>query len=160
MSTRGRRLVGVLLDAITYAATAAGITFLFGVVISFPLGYGFVGVKYVLFYLGFAAWALAIVVAWPGSAWKRPNLSFDLLSFGGSDEEETTVPWVDTDPAGESGDPDQTPYQALVQQLPPARFVPVPPADRVSTGIRLFLAAFAIHGTSYTMEVVFGVAAV
>lgn len=160
MSPRGRRLVGAALDAATYAATAAGITFLFAALVSFPLGYGLVGVKYALFYIGFAAWAIAIVVSWPESAWKRPNLSFDILSFGGSDDEDTTVPWVDTDPSGQSGEPDQTPFQALVQSLPPARFVPVPPSYRVPTGIRLFLAAFTIHAVSFVMEAVFGVVAV
>lgn len=161
MNTSGRRLVGAVLDAVTYAATAVVITFLFGALVSFPLGYGLVGVKYALFYLGFAAFAIAIVVSWPGSAWKRPSLSFDLLSFDGrSNDDETTVPWVDTDPGDESGTTDQTPYQALVQRLPPARFVPVRPADRVPTGLRLFLAAFAIHGTSFVMEVVFQINAV
>lgn len=161
MSSRGRQFIGAALDAVTYAATAAVITFLFAALVSFPLGYGLVGVKFGLFYLGFAAWAIAIVVSWPGSAWKRPNLSFDLLSLGGNtDDDETTVPWVDTDPSGESGEPDQTPYQALVQSLPPARFVPVRPSYRVPTGIRLFLAAFTIHATSFVMETVFGIAAV
>lgn len=158
MSGRGSRLLAAILDAVTYALVAAAIATSVAAILSLPLGAGLVGVKYVLFYVGFAVFGAAIIVSWPSSAWRDANLSFDFLSFGeDEDEDETTVPWVDTDPSTESGRPEQTPFQALVQALPPARFLPARPADRLPTGLRLFLAAIAIHGTSFVLEAVFGV---
>lgn len=162
MSARGRRLVAAVLDAVTYAVAAAAIATAVTAVVSFPLGHGLVGVKFGLFYLTFLVFAAATAVSWPGSAWKSPNLSFSLLTLdflGSKDEEEPTVPWVDTDPSGESGTTDETPFQALVQRLPPARFLPARPAHRFPTGLRLFLAAFAIAATSIILERVFGAVA-
>lgn len=150
-----RRIVAALLDAVTYALTAAALATLVSALVSYPLGYGLVGVKFGLFYIGFLVFAVAIVVSWPGSAWKNPNLSFDVL-FRSGDDEETVVPWVDTEPSEQSGEPEQTPFQALVQRLPPARFLPATPGRRLPTGFRLFLAAIAIHLTSFVLERVFG----
>lgn len=161
MTTRGRRLAAAILDAVTYALAVAAITTIVSALVSFPLGYGLVGVKYGLFYLGFVVFLLAIVVSWPGSAWKAVDLSFDLImpapGRGSDRDDEPEVPWVDMEPSGQSGTANQTVFQAFVQQLPPARFLPAHPADRLPDGLRLFLAAFAVHGTSFALEVVFGV---
>jgi len=161
MSERGRRFAAAILDAVTYAVAVVAITTLLSALVSFLLGHGLVGVKYGLFYLGFVVFLLAIVVSWPGSAWKDVDLSFDLVvpvpGRGSGSDDEVDVPWVDTEPSGESGTADQTVFQAFVQRLPPARFLPAHPAGRLPDGLRLFLAAIAVHGTSFALEVVFGV---
>lgn len=154
---RGRRLVAAVVDAVTYALLAAVLATGVAALVSLPLGFGLVGVKYALFYLGFLVFAIAVVVSWPGSAWQDVDLSFGLLTRGPSEDDEPTVPWVDTAPSGRSGEPEQTPFQATVQAVPPARLVPAPPSDRLPTGLRLFLAALAIHATSLALETVFGV---
>jgi hypothetical protein len=160
MSARGRRWLAALLDSVTYALTAAGLATAASALVSYPLGAGLVGVKFGLFYLGFLVFAIAIVVSWPGSAWQDANLSVDLLSIWRDDDEETAVPWVDTEPSGTSGEPAESPFQAVVQALPPARFLPARPDERLPTGFRLFLAAIAIHATSFVLERYFGAVAV
>lgn len=160
MSTRGRRLAAAVLDAVTYALTAAVVVTLAAALISFPLGQGLFGVVYLQFIVALLCFGFATLVSWPGSAWQSPNLSFDVLFGGGREEDdETVVPWVDLGPTESSGDPDQTPFQALVQRLPPARFLPTPPSQRLPTGLRLYLAAFTIAAISYWLNVHGGVTA-
>lgn len=131
--------VGQLLDAVTYAATVTGAIFAAASVVSFALGSDWVGVKYLLFYVGFLAFGYATFTLWPTPPWKRDEMTEPKQpSIGGRDE---------------------TRVQALAQELPPARFRPLPADERWPDGVKLLLTSVAILGTSYAMETVFGVAA-
>lgn len=159
MRGRGRRLAAAILDAVTYAALSAVVATIVSAAITIPLGYGLWGVMYGLFLLALFTFGFASVASWPSSAWRSPNLSFDILFRSGDEDDETVVPWVDTEPSAESGGRDQTAFEALVQRLPPARFLPARPADRLPTWVRLYLSSFAIAAVSYWLNIGVGVTA-
>jgi len=136
---RRRVWLGQLLDAVTYTATVTAVVFAAASVVSFFLGFDWVGVKVLLFYAGFLAFGYATFTLWPTPPWKK--------------DEQTT-------PSQPSiGEQEESRIQALAQELPPARFRPLPVDERLPIGVKLFLASLAILGTSFVMETVFGVAA-
>lgn len=138
MARRGVWL-GQLLDAVTYAVVVTAVLVAASGVPSFAFGFGWVGVKYLLFVVGILAFGYATFTLRPRPPWK--------------DDEAT-------EPTGTSvGDREETRVQALAQEVPPARFRRLPVDERLPDGVKMFLASLAILGTSYAMEAVFGVAA-
>ena len=129
-----------LIDAVTYALVVAGTLFAAASAVSFAFGAGWVGVKYLLFYVGFLAFAYATFTLWPTPPWKKEE---------GSEPKQPSI-----------GGREETRFQAFAQEVPPARFRPLPVDQRWPVGVKMFLASIAILGTSYAMETVFGVAAV
>lgn len=129
---------GRLLDAVTYAALVAVLVTAVAAIVSFPLGYGWVGVKYGLFWVGWLTFGYAVFTLRPTPPWK--------------DEDERSGESI---PKGNAG---ETRFQRVVQSLPPARFVPLPKVDRLPESVKLFLSAIALLATSFALEAVFGVA--
>lgn len=138
MTSEYHSRLGRLLDAVSYAVAVTAAVVACGGALSFPVGLDWLGVKWVLFLVGWLTFGYATFTLRP-----KP-------------------PWSDDDPAAaETGRPvgnrTETRFQAAVQRLPPARFRQVPVDDRLSDGARLFLASLAMLGTSLAMEVVFGI---
>jgi hypothetical protein len=129
-SPRGRRA----LDAVAYAVAVTAVVGALSGVASLAAGAGLVGVKYGLFVVGILLFGVATFKLRPSP----PD------SDGGR-------AFLPVDRRGESS------FQAAVQRALPARYR-VPPGDRLSDAVRLFLASLLALATSYLMERIFGIA--
>jgi len=114
--------------------------------------------------VGFSALSatLAVLSGWrPAPGVKYGLFAFGWLAFGyGTFKLLPSRPWRDSDqridPFGAAAD-EQTKFQELVQRLPPGRLRPVPAAERVPTGARVFVASLVMLGTSIVLEQAFGI---
>lgn len=120
------------LDALVYSIVVVVAVVVGSGIVSFPLGFGWVGVKYVLFFLGFFTFGIS-------AFFLRP-----------------TPPWKDSDESG--GRREESRFQAFVQRLPPDQYE-LPPDDRLPTAAKLFIASVLMLVVSFVMETSFGVVA-
>jgi hypothetical protein len=126
---RARQALDVLMYAVVWVATLVAVS----AVVSFPLGGGWVGVKYVLFFVGFFLFGLSALRLRPTPPWK--------------DDRET------------SGEREETRFQAFVQRLPPLGRYGLAPDERLSAATKLFIASVLSLVFSYLLETVFGIKA-
>lgn len=140
MSDRPARWAAQAADALVYglvltAIVGGGVGLIGGVlsVLGFPWGWGLVGVKYGLFLFGWLIFGYGTLQLRPRAAWKEAEGGAALTAR------------------------EETRFQAFVQSLPPARFLPLEPGDRLSTALRIFIGSLLMLGTSLVMEFVFGV---
>jgi hypothetical protein len=128
---RGRQV----LDGLVYAVVLTAVVMIVSAVISFVLGGAWVGVKYLMFLVGMGMFGLATLKLRP------------------------TPPWKDADrlPANRRG---KTPLQAAMANYSPIDMNHFAPNenDRLSDGVKLFLASLLVLLVSFAMEAVFGVA--
>lgn len=124
------------LDVLVYAVAVTAAFVAASALVSFPVGSGWVGVKFALFFLGFFLFGISTFQLRPKSSWKR-------------DDEEPDTP----DERTETG------FQALVQRIPPLGRYGLPPDDRLSPAAKLFAASLFVLLVSFVMETTFGVAA-
>jgi hypothetical protein len=128
---RARQALDVLMYAVVWVATLVAAS----AVVSFPLGGGWVGVKYTLFFVGFFLFGLSALQLRPTPPWKR-------------DGSEMT-----------SGEREETRFQAFVQRLPPLGRYGLAPDERLPAAVKLFVASVLALLVSFVMETSFGVAA-
>jgi hypothetical protein len=128
---RARQALDVLMYAVVWVATLVAVS----AVVSFPLGGGWVGVKYVLFFVGFFLFGLSALRLRPTPPWKR-------------DDSEMT-----------SGEREETRFQAFVQRLPPLGRYGLAPDERLSAATKLFIVSVLSLVLSYLLETVFGIKA-
>lgn len=128
-SLRGRQA----LDAVAYAVAVTAVVGVLSGAASLAVGAGLVGVKYGLFVVGILLFGVA---------------TFKLRPSPPDGDGGRALP---ADRGGESS------FQAAVQRALPARYR-VPPGDRLSDAVRLFLASLLVLATSYLMERLFGIA--
>jgi hypothetical protein len=121
------------LDALVYAVAFVAALVVLAAVVSVPIGWGWVGVKYALFFVGFFLFGLSTLQLRPTPPWK--------------DEDETV------DERAETG------FQAAVQRLPPLGRYGLAPDERLPPPAKLFVASVLVLLTSFVMETGFGVAA-
>ncbi|PSP74048.1 hypothetical protein BRC86_07290 [Halobacteriales archaeon QS_3_64_16] len=133
-STRRRHWLQVL-DALVYSLAVTGLLTLAASVLSVGFGGGLVGVKYLLFLVGFALFAIGAIGMRPTPAWKNG------------------------DPTGIVGPDEETRFQGTLHRLPPLRRYDLAPAERLSAGAKLFITSLLVLGTSFFLETVFGVVA-
>jgi FtsH-binding integral membrane protein len=133
-STRQRRWLQAL-DALVYSLAIAGLLTLVASVLSLGLGGGLVVAKYLLFFVGFALFAVGAIGMRPTPAWK------------------------DGDPPSVVGSEEETRFQGTLHRLPPLRRYDLAPAERLSAGAKLFVTSLLVLGTSFVLETVFGVVA-
>ncbi|WP_160134329.1 DUF7555 family protein [Halococcus salsus] len=119
------------LDAATYAVVVVLCVAAAAAVVSLPLGWGLVGVKYALFFAGFLVFGVSTL-------WLRP-----------------TPPWKDDE--GSAGRREESRFQAAVQRAPPLRRYGLVPDDRLSPAAKLFLSSLLMLAVSFALETVFGV---
>ncbi|WP_135535219.1 DUF7555 family protein [Halostella pelagica] len=129
ISLRVRRGV----DGIVYAVSLAAVVFVIGTVLCLPLGWGWTGVKYWLFFLGLLLFGIGTLKLRPRAAWK------DYDTDGGEEKPETESRF------------EQATRTALPDDLT------VRHDERWSGGARVFLSSLAVLGASMAMEFVFGV---
>lgn len=120
------------LDALVYAVAFVAVLVVLAAVVSVPIGWGLVGVKFALFFVGFFLFGLSALQLRP------------------------TPPWKDDEPNDER---EETRFQAAVQRLPPLGRYGLPPDDRLPPPAKLFVASVLVLLTSFVMEAGFGIAA-
>lgn len=123
------------LDTLFYGLSVAAVLVCVSAVVSFAVGGGWNGVKYLLFVVGFLLFGAGSFGMRPKAAWK-------------DDDDDNTSAASDA----------ETRFQAAVQSIPPLRRYELDPEDRLSTGTRVFVSSLFVLGTSLVMEAVFGVA--
>jgi hypothetical protein len=117
-----------LVDALAYAVVLSVGVFLVTTAVSFALGGGWGGVKYLLFVLGFLAFGV-------GALFLRP-----------------TPPWRDEPLVQRSG---ETPFERFVRRLLGDRALASD--QQFPAAARVFLAGILLLAVSFVMETVFGV---
>ena len=118
------------LETVQYVVFLLALSVLGLAPISIVLGAGLVGVKIGLFLVGTAAFGYATVLAWPSDP---------------EDLAETV----------EAETPSR--FQRFVNRFPPVSLYPPTPKERLSDGVKLYVAAVSMYVTSYLMESVYGV---
>lgn len=121
------------LDALVYGIVWVAALVLVSAVVSFPVGGGWVGVKYTLFFVGFFLFGLSVFQLRPTPPWK--------------DDESVT-----------SDGREETRFQAFVQRVPPLGRYGLAPDERLPTAAKLFVASVLALVVSFVMETGFGVA--
>ncbi|MEF8841922.1 MAG: hypothetical protein V5A62_09905 [Haloarculaceae archaeon] len=117
-----------LLDALAYALVLSLAVFLAATAVSFALGGGWGGVKYLLFVLGFLAFGLGAFILRP------------------------TPPWRDEPLVQRSG---ETPFERFVRRL--LGDYALAPDQQLPAAARVFVAGVVLLAVSFVMETVFGV---
>lgn len=122
------------LDALVYAITLVAVLVIIAGAVSFPVGGGWVGVKFVLFFVGFFLFGLSTFQLRPKPPWKRDDESM-------TDQRE------------------ETRFQAFVQRLPPLGRYGLAPNERLSSPTKLFITSILLLLISYILEAIFGIVA-
>ena len=122
------------LDALVYAVALVAVLVTIAGAVSFPVGGGWVGVKFVLFFVGFFLFGLSAFQLRPKALWKRDDEAM-------TDQRE------------------ETRFQAFVQRLPPLGRYGLAPNERLSSPVKLFIASILMLLLSYVLETSFGVVA-
>ena len=133
----------VWIDALQYGVVLAAAVTAGAVLVGVASGGGLVRAKLLLFLAGFLLMGYATVRLWPSSP--------EDLESGRTGRR---------DPTGDSlpATTDRTRFQALVQWLPPLRWLPSPPpAERMVPPGKLFLGSLLVLLTSYLMEAALGI---
>jgi hypothetical protein len=113
-----------------YIISLSCLLFFLSTVISFLFGYGWNGVKLLLFVIGILLFGISTFLLWPRPPWK-------------DDREKSN---------------EETAFQRAVQRLPPLRWYELRKADRISTSAKLFVSSLFTLSISYIMEAVFNIA--
>ena len=119
-------------DGLVYAVVLTVVTFGVGAVVAFAADYGWTGVKYWLFFVGWVLLGYGTLKLRPRKAWKDPP---------------------------ETGPDDQvveSRFEYATRRIVPDG-VAIPVVDRWSGGARLFLGSLFVLATSIAMELLFGV---
>lgn len=133
----GRRLLDL-------AGYAVGLTVAVAALLapaSLLAGAGLNGVKVGLFVTGTLCFGYATVLLWPSRS--------DTRGDGGPPEAGRT----------REGPRTRTRLEAALDRLPPLRWIPLGPADRLHPGTKLYAASLLMLAVSYVMEAAFGVRA-
>lgn len=174
---RLRTVVRVWVDALTYAVALAVVSTVVAVTLGITTGGEFVRGKRILFVVGWTMMAYATAKLWVKSG-KQVRASAKRRQSEPPGRHEPDDDQPDEEPAaafpdragrelarrnsyGESlrARQDTTRFQALVQSLPPNRWV-LPPRPEARIGItgKILLASVLVLGLSLAMETLFGVA--
>lgn len=119
------------LDAVVYASALAAVVVAGATLASFALGGGWVGVKFILFFVGIGLFGI-------GTFKLRP-----------------TPPWRDEKRLPSS---DRAVLQPALEELPPLNRYGIRSGRQVPMGMKLLLGSVLILGVSFVIETVFGVA--
>lgn len=130
------RWLNQILDVTVYAVSITLVLALFSAVVSLPFGNVLSGVKWGLFIVGW------IIIAY-GSFQLRPKPSKKPIGDSGGN--------------GNSGGREETWFQEQTQRLPPLRRRTIPPEQRLSMPLKLFISGIVVLVTSFLMETVLGV---
>lgn len=123
MQQRVRQVV----DALAYAVVLTSIVFVLASAVSYPLGLGLLGTKWIMFFVGFALFGYATFQLRPTPPWK------DGETIDEDAEARGLQKWV-------------------AESLPKA--VRLPEDERLSVGAKLFLSSLFVLLTSFVLEAI------
>ena len=129
-----------LVDLLTYVVAVTVLCYL----PLFAVGALVTGPAFVVhagFVLGFLMFGYAIYLLWPSPPWQAEVTDEGELEIERNDEKPTL------------GDREETPLQRLLQQGPPLSLTKRPATDRLSRGLKLFVASLVVLLVSYLTEV-------
>lgn len=118
------------LDAVVYAVAVTTIVVVGAAAVSFVFGGSWLGVKFILFFVGIGLFGI-------GTFQLRP-----------------TPPWRDE---GRLPSIDRGGLQPILQRLPPLDRYGLPADDRLPIGAKLLLASVLVLAVSFALETVFGI---
>ncbi|WP_435177491.1 DUF7555 family protein [Halorussus sp. AFM4] len=144
-SRRARQAV----DAAVYSLAVAATVFVVGALAGLVLGGGLVTAKYVMFVVGLLAFGYGTLQLRPDPPWKTEEGEEGEIKIVREERPSGTV----------VNSREETAFQAAVQRIPPLPWFSLPPDERVSVALKIFLAGLATLAWSFAMEAVFGVAA-
>lgn len=128
-----------LVDLLTYVAAVTLLCYLpLFVLAALVSGPGLV--VHAGFVLGFLMFGYAIYLLWPSPPWQAEVTDEGELEIERNDELSTL------------GDREETPLQRVLQGLPPLSLTDRPATDRLSRGVKLFVASLAVLFVSYLTE--------
>lgn len=131
MNRQPSMLVRQVLDLFVYAVAVTTIVVVGAIVISFGLGGNWLGVKYILFFVGICLFGIGTLKLQPTPPWR----------------DESRLPSLN-----------QPVLQPFLQRLPPLDTYGVAADKRLPVGAKLLLVSVFILGLSFALETVFGVA--
>lgn len=158
------------LDVLVYSVVVSALAILVGMLISFPFGWGWIGVKNWLFVAGWILIGFATLKLRPKSAWKQQKREINRRQAAEKDgPDETAVRrggianlggFADTGAQRDDGrddlDEKQAPVTRLGLRLLPEEYV-LDDDDRLHGGARLFIASVGVLLVSIVMEFGFGI---
>ncbi|WP_137284091.1 DUF7555 family protein [Halorussus salinisoli] len=144
LSRRARQL----LDAVVYALAVAALVFVVGTLVGLAVGGGLVTAKFVMFVVGLLLFGYATFQMRPDPPWDTEQTEDGKVRVTKNEPKGTVV-----------GGRDETRFQAAVQRIPPLPWYSLPPNERLSIAVKMFVASLATLAWSFVMETVFGVAA-
>lgn len=126
-------VAGAALDAAVYAVAVTAVATLLGAAAALLTGDGLLPVKVTLFFVGFALFGYASIAMWRAAS---PDPDEGIAARGYREP---------------------TPFESALARAVPAAGGLVPPDDRLSPSVKLFVASLLVLGVSLAMETVFGV---
>lgn len=127
------------IDALVYGLVFTFLTFLVGILLAFPLGYGWFGVELFLFLVGVALLGYASFQLRPSKRW---DVEFDDDGFQITRPNQSRV----------VGSRDVSRFQRAVQRIPPLPTVGLVPEQRLSSAAKLLVASVLILLSSILLE--------
>ncbi|WP_225335418.1 DUF7555 family protein [Halomicrobium urmianum] len=124
---------GAALDAAVYAVAVTAVATLLGGAAALLAGGGWIPVKVTLFVVGFALFGYASISMWRALS-PDPDEGVSARGYR-----------------------EPTPFESALARAVPAAGGLVPPDDRLSPSVKLFVASLLVLGVSLAMETVFGV---
>ncbi len=178
VNARLRTLVRVSVDALTYAVALTAVSVVVAVTLGVTTGGGIVRGKHLLFIFGWGMLAYATLKLWVGSGKEIRKSTKDANQDAGDEKSGKGSPPDSMATASELRNrvtndssqrhsyseslpekQDRTRFQALIQQLPPKRWIKEPrPEYRVGILGKILLTGVFVLAVSFVMETVFGVA--
>jgi len=144
VSRRARQVV----DALVYANAVAAAVFAVGLAIGLLAGGGLVTAKYVMFFVGLLTFGFATFKLRPDPPWDTERTEDGEIKVTRNEPDGRVV-----------GGREESRFQSAVQRIPPLPWYSLPPDDRLSVAVKLFVGSLATLAWSFVMETVFGVVA-
>lgn len=129
-----------LIDLSAYVIALTIVVYGPALALAVTLGSSLALLVHVGFVVGFLAFGYATYLQWPSRPWKIQVTDSGTLEV--KDGRSNAV----------VGERNETAFQRAVQQLPPLRYLERPASDRLSPGIKLFVASLVILTVSYLVE--------
>jgi len=132
-----------LLDLAVYVVALTALTTLVAVGVMVAAGAGMALVVHLTFVLGFLMFGYATYLLWPKRLWRK------------KETEEGEIRVTKTQTGEVVGAREETKFQSMVQRLPPLTTYSLAPSERLSPGVKLFVASLVVLATSFAVEMVF-----
>lgn len=146
MATSDPRRGRQLLDAVGYALAVTAVVFALGLGVRTLGGSGWFVVELVMFLLGWVLIGYGTLLLNPDPPWSTTERDDQTIRVTDAGDGTGSGTGTATPP------PEETAFQRAVQRLPPMRWYQLPPGERLSTGLRVFLSGVVVLLASIAIE--------